>query len=212
MSETGPMHKHLIRYILLLLSALIILPAQAQKNGYSQGYIINFEGETIEGQVKDRSAGTFFELYKRIRFKPDNAAFKRKYSPDEILGYGLNDQHFESVPLYEETAFFKFRYYIDESYDRVFLKVISWNADLSYFHWEYVDSDSNYLDYTPLFYREGSDQMVRVTQGVLGLKRKRLVEYFWDCPDLVQALNKKDLDEIYEVYDFYLERCARESK
>ncbi len=210
MSETGPMHKHLIRYILLLLSALIILPAQAQKNGYSQGYIINFEGETIEGQVKDRSAGTFFELYKRIRFKPDNAAFKRKYSPDEILGYGLNDQHFESVPLYEETAFFKFRYYIDESYDRVFLKVISWNADLSYFHWEYVDSDSNYLDYTPLFYREGSDQMVRVTQGVLGLKRKRLVEYFWDCPDLVQALNKKDLDEIYEVYDFYLERCARD--
>jgi hypothetical protein len=209
MSETGPMHKHVRRYILLLLFALIILPAQAQKNGYSHGYIINSEGETIEGQVKDRSAGTFFELYKRIRFKPDNAAFKRKYSPDEILGYGTNDQHFESVPLYEETAFFKFRYYIDESYDRVFLKVISWDADLSYFHWEYVDGDSNYLDYTPLFYREGSDQMVRVTQGVLGLKRKRLVEYFWDCPDLVQALNKKDLDEIFEVYDFYLERCAR---
>jgi len=212
MSETGPMHKHLIRYILILLFALIILPAHAQKNGYSRGYIINFEGETIEGQVKDRSSGTFFELYKRIRFKPDNASFKRKYSPDEILGYGINDQHFESVPLFEETAFFKFRYYIDESYDRVFLKVISWDADLSYFHWEYVDSESNYLDYTPLFYREGSDQMVRVTQGVLGLKRKRLVEYFWDCPNLVQALNKKELNEIYEVYDFYLNHCARESK
>jgi hypothetical protein len=212
MSKTGPMYKHLIRYILLLLFALIIIPAQAQKNGYSQGYIINSEGETIEGQVKDRSSGSFIELYKRIRFKPDNAHIKRKYSADEILGYGMNDQHFESVPLYEETAFFKFRYYIDESYDRIFLKVISWDADLSYFHWEYVDSDSNYLDYTPLFYREGSDQMVRVTQGVLGLKRKRLVEYFWDCPDLVQALKSKDLDEIYEVYDFYLERCARESK
>jgi len=126
MSQTGPMHKHLIRYILILLFALIILPAHAQKNGYSRGYIINFEGETIEGQVKDRSSGTFFELYKRIRFKPDNASFKRKYSPDEILGYGINDQHFESVPLFEETAFFKFRYYIDENYDRVFLKVISW--------------------------------------------------------------------------------------
>jgi hypothetical protein len=131
MSETGPMHKYLIRYILLLLFALIILPAQAQKNGYSQGYIINNEGETIEGQVKDRSSGSFIELYKRIRFKPDNASFKRKYSPDEILGYGLNGQHFESVPLYEETAFFKFRYYIHDSYDRTFLKVITSNADLT---------------------------------------------------------------------------------
>lgn len=210
MSETGPMHKYLKRYILLLLFALIILPAHAQKNGYSQGYIINSEGETIEGQIKDRSSETFIELYKRIRFKPDNAHIKRKYSPDEILGYGMNDQHYESVPIYEETAFFKFRYYIHDSYDRVFLKVIASNDDLTYFHWEYVDSDSNYLDYTPLFYRNGTTEMVRVSQGVLGLKRKRLIEYFWDCPTLVQAIEKKDLDEIYEVYDFYVERCARD--
>ncbi len=201
------MHRHIRRYILWILFAFILIPLQAQKKGYSQGYIINSEGETIKGQVKDRSSGTFFELYKRIRFKANNTSFKRKYSPDEILGYGINDQHFESVPLYEETAFFKFRYYIDESYDRVFLKVISWNDDLTYFHWEYVDSESNYLDYTPLFYRSGSNEMVRVTQGVLGLKRKRLAEYFWDCPTLVQAIERKKLNKIDEVYDFYVNNC-----
>ena len=186
------------------------MPSHAQKKGYSQGYIINSEGDIVEGLVKDRSSGTFFELYKRIRFRPDNSLLKRKYSPDEILGYGLNDQHFESVPLFEETAFFKFRYYIHEDYDRVFLKVISMNADLTYFHWEYVDSDSNYLDHTPLFYREGSDEMVRVTQGIRGLKRKRLMEYFWDCPKLVQALEKKELNEIDEVYNFYLDHCVKD--
>jgi len=206
------MHKYIRRYILWNLFVFMILPAHAQKNGYAQGYIINFEGETIEGQVKDRSSRTFIELYKRIRFKPDNAPFKRKYSPDEILGYGINDLYFESVPLYEETAFFKFRYYIHDSYDRSFLKVISWEDDLTYFHWEYVDSESNYLDYIPLFYREGSDEMVRVTQGIRGLKRKRLIEYFWDCPDLVLAIEKKELKEINEVYNFYLERCSRENK
>ena len=83
------------------------------------------------------------------------------------------------------------------------------NADLTYFHWEYVDSESNYLDYTPLFYREGSDEMVRVTQGIRGLKRKRLIEYFWDCPELVQAIEKKELNEIHEVYNFYLEHCVK---
>jgi len=202
------MHKYLRRYILFILFASTIVSAHAQKKGYSQGYIINLEGETVEGWVKDRSSGTFLELYKRLRFKEDGTRGKRKYSPDDILGYGLNDQHFESVPLYEETAFFKFRYYIHEDNARVFLKVISINDDLSYFHWEYVDSESNYLDYTPLFYRSGCDEMVRVTQGVLGLKRKRLSEYFRDCPELVQALGKKELNEIDEVYNFYIENCT----
>jgi len=205
------MHRHVRSFILWILFAFLAIPAHAQKKGYFQGYIINLEGETIEGWVKDRSSGTFFELYTRIRFKPDNAPFKRKYSPDEILAYGLNDQHFESVPLFEETAFFKFRYYLHEDNDRVFLKVISWNNDLTYFHWEYVDSDSNYLDFTPLFYLEGSDEMVRVTQGILGLKRKRLIEYFWDCPALAQAIQKKELDEIYEVYDFYIAHCSMDN-
>jgi len=52
--------------------------------------------------------------------------------------------------------------------------------------------------------------MVRVTQGILGLKRKRLIEYFWDCPDLVQAIEKKELNEIHEVYNFYLEYCVKD--
>jgi len=38
------------------------------------------------------------------------------------------------------------------------------------------------------------------------------MEYFWDCPDLVQAIETKELNEIYEVYDFYLERCVRDKK
>ena len=183
------------------------MSAHAQKKGYSQGYIINSEGETIEGWVKDRSDGTFLDLYKRIRFKAEGAMLIRKYRPDEILGYGLNNQHFESVPLIEESAFFKIKYYLHEGSDRVFLKLISSNDDLSYYHWEYVDGDSNYLDYIPLFYRSGSNEMVRVTQGSLGLKRKRLAEYFWDCPDLVVAIEKKKLKEINDVYIFYLERC-----
>jgi len=203
------MHRYLKRYILFILFALTIIPAHAQKKGYSRGYIINQEGETVEGWVKDRSTGTFLELYEQIRFKEDGTRGKRKYSPDEILGYGTGTQYFESVPLYEETAFFKFRYYVHKDNARVFLRVISMQADLSYFHWEYVDSESNYLDYTPLFYKEGSDEMVRVTQGILGLKRKRLIEYFWDCPELAQAIDKKELNEIDEVYNFYLENCAK---
>jgi len=201
--------KFTYRYILLILFAFMIVPVHAQKKGYSKGYIISSEGETVEGWVKDRSTGTFVDLYTRIRFKSDSAVIRKKYGPDKILGYGLNNEHYESVPLAEESVFFRFRYYLNEHNDRVFLKVIAWYGDLTYYHWEYTDDESNYVDYIPLFYRAGSDEMVRVTQGILGLRRNRLIEYFSDCPELVQAIEKRELNDIDEVYDFYIKSCNR---
>ena len=186
----------------------MITSVHAQKKGYSWGYVIYPDGDTLEGWVKDRSSGTFLDLYPQIRFKPVNALLKKKYSPDEILAYSFNAQIYESVPVREETSFFKFNYYVNEGNDRYFLKVVSRNKDLTYYHWEYLDDDSNYLDYIPLFYRSGSNEMVRVSQGILGLKRNKLVRYFYDCPDLVHAIQTKELNEIYEVYDFYLNRCV----
>jgi hypothetical protein len=194
-----------------ILFAFLIVPVQAQKKGYSPGYIINSEGEMLEGWVKDRSSGSFMELYKRIRFKPDDALFKKKYSPDQILGYGLDDQHYESVALETESFFFRISYYVHEGKDRVFLRVISGNEKLTYYHLEFIDSESNYLDYIPLFHRPGSNEMLRVSQGILGLKRKRMIEYFRDCPELVQALERKELKEIDEVYNYFTEHCGRAS-
>jgi hypothetical protein len=110
--------------------------------------------------------------------------------------------------LREDPAFFRFDYYIAEGNERVFLRVVSRVKDLTYYHWEYIDDDSHYLDYIPLFYRNGSNEMVRVTQGILGLKRNKLTSYFFDCPDLVNAIRAKELNGIYEVYDFYLDHCA----
>jgi len=202
------MQKYYRKYIILILLAFMITPANAKKKGYSQGYIITNEGETIEGWVKDRSSGTFTDLYTRIRFKADNARIKRKYRATEILGYGLDNRHYESVPLVEESEFFRSRYYIHDDKDRIFLRIISGNIELTYYHWEYIDGESNYLDYTPLFHRNGSCEMVRVSQGILGLKRNRLMEYFRDCPELVLAIKNKGLNEVLEVYNFYLEKCS----
>jgi hypothetical protein len=186
----------------------MITSVYAQKKDYSWGYIIHPDGDTLEGRVKDRSSGPFMNLYPRIRFKPGNSLFKRNYGPDEILAYSVNAQIYESVPLREETAFFQFSYHVNEGNDRVFLKVVSRDKGLTYYHWEYIDDDNSYLDYIPLFYRSGSDEMVRVTQGVLGLKRNKLIRYFQDCPDLVYAIQARELNEIFEVYDFYLDHCV----
>ncbi len=204
------MFKYLNKSLLLILFAFILIPLEGQNESYSQGYIITLEGDTLEGQVKDRSGGTFTTLYSRIRFKAENSLFKKKYGPDQILGYACGNQMYESLPLVEENTFFKFRYYVNQGNERVFLRVVLKNEALTYYHWEYIEEDNNYLDYIPLFYRNGYNEMVRVSQGVLGLKKKQLIAYFRDCPELVHAIENKELKEIPDVYYFFLDKCVNQ--
>jgi hypothetical protein len=201
------MQKHPERYLMMILLAFVFMSVHAQKKGYSRGYVVHYKGDTLKGWIKDRSSGTFLDLYPQIRFKPENALFRRKYGPDEILAYSATAQIYESVPLREEAAFFRFSYPIHPGNAKVFLRVVSRAKGLTYYQWEYVDGDSNYLDYIPLFYRNGAQEMVRVTQGILGLKRNKLIGYFNDCPDLVFAIQAKQLNDIDEVFDFYVNRC-----
>lgn len=194
--------------LLLFLLTFMFMSLFAQKKDYYTGYIVTLDGDTLEGWIKDRSSGSFTELHPRIRFKSGNSLFRKKFGPDQILGYSCKNQVYESRPLYEESSFFSFRYYLNNSYKPVFLRVMARDEPLTYYHWEYVDDDSGYLDYIPLFHLDGSDQMVRVTQGILGLKRKRLIEYFRDCYKLGIAIYNKELNGIEEVYDFYLNQCV----
>ena len=201
----------LLRSILVISIAIFLFPLHAQKKGYAEGYIITWEGDTLQGWVKDRSPGYSAGLHSRIRFKPNDRWLRKKFGPEDIFGYGYNDLTFESLPLREESEFFRFRYVLDEGNRRVFLKVISRSEPLTYYHWEYTDGESDYVDYIPLFHKSYSSEMVRVTQGLLGLKRNRLQEYFRDCPELVSAIGNKEINEIMEVYSFYLSYCVDEN-
>ena len=195
------------KYYGLLLLTLFAYPLEAQKKGYVEGYIIQWNGDTISGLVKDRSTGTFTDLYSKIRFKSPQSLLRKKYGPDEIHGYGYGKYMYESLPLREESEFFRFRYYLDDRNGRVFLRVVARYEPLTWYHWEYIDAESNYIDYIPLLHKQYSPEMVRVTQGILGLKRNRLTEYFRDCPELVRALDRKQVNGPEEVYNFYILHC-----
>ena len=197
-----------IRTFITLVFLSIMVQLHAQKKDYHKGYIVTFDGDTLEGMLMDRSSGSFSELYKRVRFKPIKG-FKKKYGADKILGYGYSGHVFESVPLAEKFELYRFRYYINKNNDRIFLKVLR-KESLNYYQMEYMEEDNNYINFIPLFHIPGSNEMVRVTQGILGLKRKRLVEYFRECPELVKAIEEKTLKETLEVFDFYLNRCFGE--
>ena len=187
---------------------LLALPMTAQKKGYQEGYIITLEGDTLYGEVKDRSPEPFVELYGRIRFKQEGSRGRRKYGPDQIRGYAIGGRVYESRPLREETSFFRFRYSLDPQADPIFLRVVRREGPLTWYEQEFIHDDNHYLDSYPLFCLEGKPEMVRVTQGILGLKRKRLTEYFADCPGLALALAEDRISEVEEVFRYYLGSCA----
>lgn len=181
---------------------------EAKKNGYFEGFIITNSDDTLYGMIKDRSPEPFVDLKSRISFK-QKGKWRKKYEPGEIKAYSYNGILFESVAVREESRFLNFRYILDESAPKRFLKVISKDMYLIYYHWEYVHDDNFYLDFIPLFYKPGTSEMCRVRQGILGLKRKKLSEYFKDCKALCSAIENKEINDIRELYEYYINDCVR---
>jgi hypothetical protein len=152
--------------------------------------------------VMDRKEEPFQELLGKIRFKPDHGR-KKKFKPRDILAYGRGNEHFISIWIYSEMIRFVNRYYsVPGKGEQHFVKVIH-RGHLNYYHWEYEDGEFNHIDFVPLFKKENRPDMVRVTQGVLGLKKKRLAEYFEDCPELVRAVQRRMITTPQDVIDFH---------
>lgn len=196
--------------VVLLLISGIHFSANAQKRGFQPGYIITHNGDTLQGVLKDRSQEPFVTIYNKIRFKPQGKSRTKKYSPEDIRGYGIQDRHFISLPLREDSAFFKFRYSLDASVPNSFLRVIAQSDTLWHLEQEFIHDDNNYVDSFPLFYKPTTGQVVRVTQGFLGFRKKRLTSFFADCPEIPEALYQKDprLKTVSELYSFYVSNCG----
>jgi hypothetical protein len=198
------MSKTFLTLLLLLLTGLFHLSAQ---KGYEPGYVITQNHDTLPGLVKDRKEEPFAQIYKKIRFK-GNGIFVKKYSPKRILGYKKGEDVFESHWIETSTSFLTIEYLSRENLGKKHFLKVKQRGFLTYYQWEFLEYDSFVLQWVDLFKRRDEDYFVRVTQGVLGLKKKRLERYFEDCPELMEKIHSKDLRlpaEIARLYNDWLE-------
>ena len=185
--------------LLLLLFAYTI----NGQNEYEPGYIILNNNDTIHGNIKDRTDNNLFD---KIRFRRENKK-RKKYSAYDIKGYKKGIHSFESLWYKEEIEFFRFDYFNREGYgEKVFLKVLL-KGELSCYAKEYIHDDNFYVDYFELFKRDGELRFERATQGVFGLKKKRLTHYFFDCPNLVNKINNNSIKNPLDVVTYYNQFC-----
>lgn len=175
----------------------------AQK-GYEPGYIINENNDTVYGRIKDRKTNTFnTTLYVKIRFKRQNKRRTKKFNANSIKGYTVGDRKYTSVNMESESSFFKVSYWVgDNPQNRSFLRIIH-DGYLSYYYLEYIDEDNNSIEFVDYFRKQNHKELVRVTQGIFGLKRKKLIKFFSDCPDLQLKLRNKEFKKPFEVIEYY---------
>ena len=195
--------KHIISIkSFVLFIALWMLPVLVfSQKDYQDGYIITNNKDTIVGRVKDRNPPPFGKLYKKVYFKKKHK--KKKYSPKQILGYKQGNREFESLWIDVSSHLYNEKYIsIQNKGEKEFLKVVV-KGYLTYYQREFADFESDYIDQISLFKREDENHLIRVTQGIFGLKKKNLAVYFKDCSELVKRIESGVLTDPIAIAHFY---------
>ena len=165
-------------------------------------------GDTLRGKIKDRTPEPFGKLFEKIRFK-ENRFGTKKYAPNDILAYGMETDVFETHlisnnSILEETIL---RRIAQETKEVAFLKVIV-NGRLSYYHREFRDADSGYYDYQTYFRKKGETDFFLVPSGIFGIGRKRVANYFSDCPHLAERIAQGELKGHIKILEAYEKECG----
>lgn len=195
--------KHLIKIIIISIICFSNLQLFSQK-GYYNGYVITNSNDTIFGLIKDRKEPPFGKIYKKIQVKADQKQFfAKKFSANEISEYKINNSLYESHWYYSYYNLFNEEIKsINGLGKKVFLKVITKDY-LSYYQLEYYDSETDTFETIDLFKRQNEDYFVKATQGIFGLKKKKLSIYFQDYPELAYKITTKQIKTPSEVVYYY---------
>jgi len=187
--------------IMVILTFVFSLEVWAQ-HGFESGYIVTIQHDTIKGTIKDRSASGMEDIYRKIRFYGPDGRHK-KYGPEKIRAYAKGHQLFVSMwyATYQQNLIQR-HYSVLGKGKQLFFRVIH-SGYLSYYHQEYIDGEFDDIDFIPFYKRQDEATLVRVTQGILGLKKKRLAEFFKDCPELLEKIENKELRDPIEIAIFY---------
>lgn len=202
--------KYLLKISTLVFLMLTIKTTLLAQISTTSDYIVLITEDTIYGTIKNIDLyNTTSKFNKRLKFISANGK-RKKIKREEVLVFKYGNDVYESFWLYQSSdkiTFVNPRYDIDEKRGKQhFLKVVS-KGKISHYLLEWVDGEFSSVSSMSLLKKETDLFLIRADQGVLGLKRKVLGEYFTNCPDLQQKITEKLITEVVEVVDFYNTYC-----
>ncbi|MFK7834003.1 MAG: hypothetical protein AB8B52_12045 [Winogradskyella sp.] len=203
------MPKTLTHYCLY---AILILPlfslGQSKPN---TDYIVLTAGDTLYGTVDYLDErGTNPKFYKKIRFT-NSEGKRKKYRQHNVLAFKSGHKAFEAFWLSnrsERIVLFNPIYRIDtQKGSHEFLRVMH-KGNLSYYELEWWDQGEAGINGMALLKKTKDSFFIRADQGLFGLNRKALANYFKDCPELATQITTKTIKKVWDILDFYNLECG----
>jgi hypothetical protein len=186
-----------IFYILLIVASFSCSLAQRDNNDY----IVTRFQDTIYGQIKGRKNSY---ANHKLKFK-EPGKLAKNYTAKQLESFYTNGLTYESVwlKLYREKLH---EYYISRPNDgkKQFLRVVE-KGKLSYYVLERPDHDNGTVDNIPLIKKENNQELVRVTQGLMGVRKKAVSDYIKECNDLATKIQSGQIKDPLEIVRFYNE-------
>jgi hypothetical protein len=177
-----------LKFILILLTVVFgETNALLAQEDYQDGYVVTVKNDTLFGCVSDRREGPFGGIHEKIKLK--GKGLKKRFAPKRIRSYKKGDSLYRTM-------------FLDGEYE--FLRVVS-EGPVSHYAFELQEQGEQLVLDIAYLRKENSSTLQRADQGIFGLKRKRLSQFFADCPPLVEKIQNKELKQVFEVVNFYNE-------
>lgn len=205
------MSKAGIKLVLLLLC--ILLPQITfSKTTFLPGYIIDLKYDTIRGLI-EYDAGLFNP--DDIGFKPSKMRSPHYYTPSEIAGYGVMNQHFVSAIVQKEMSPFRDSELqknpdLQLVSDTVFLLTLYGGEKPLYYLKDWDDREQFYIKvdgaYSLLLHKIYFEYVNNVRKEYHNMRfLRQLAQYFWDEPSLQETIadtyySKSSLANLYNRY------------
>jgi len=191
--------------LILLFCGFNTAPLCAQSK-YKNGYVVTNQNDTIYGQLRDRSPEPFGKIFNKVRMK-GFWIFERRFGPEDLNSYTIGNDVYASIWYDSYNELFSiFHISTPEQGEKVFMRLAT-EGHVNLYWDEYRDPDSGYELEIPFFKKVNSNEMIRVTQGILGFKEKYLANLFADCPELVKRMQEDFFNTPEQMAKFYNTKC-----
>jgi hypothetical protein len=192
------------------LSSLSLVGQQSKAGDY----LVLYPNDTLFGKVSyldDNDA--WHRFYRKVRIEGENGK-RKKFARKLIRSFRAADAVYESFYLIQESPEWPKIFLVNPYYEidpekgsHYFLKRIRKDR-LSGYELEWIDEDNSSLRSFSLLKKAKDSYLVRADQGIFGLKKKVLFEYFSDCAELQNALEQDEVDRVDQLLEFYNSRCG----
>ncbi|MGY6562627.1 MAG: hypothetical protein ACXITV_11020 [Luteibaculaceae bacterium] len=214
MAHANKRYLRIFSILLCLLAPTIALKSSifAQQNR-STDYLVLVSNDTLFGQVEHiNTRGVSPKYLKKIQVKPENGRRKR-ISRKSILAFKSDGEEFERFYLAQNSGrvqLVNLIYKIDTKRgEQFFLKVMNRHEALNHYQMQWWEQGSSTQLSMDLFKKSSDNFLIRANQGLLGLNKRALTNYFSDCKPLQSAIQEDSLKTARAVFNFYTVNCGK---